>query len=143
MRLATASSIVVLFLPIVVEGQEAASSQSVKPDTEIRSEMMSEYRFVPPGSKPAALPTSLQSDSPPLRESPENKGDVVKMAPFVVRESGSPNAAYQSIEQESPAKAPATVASKLGIGQHDFTVGRTHAFVVTVFYIPFLAGFSW
>jgi len=143
MRLATASSIVVLFLPIAVEGQDDASSQSGKPDTEIRGEMLSEYRFTPPGSKPAAIPTSLQSDSPPLPVSSENKGDIVKMAPFVVRESASSMAAYQSIEQESPAKAPATVASKLGIGEHDFMVGKTHAFVVTVFYVPFLAGFSW
>jgi hypothetical protein len=142
-RFATASSIVIFLLPIVVEGQEAPSSQADRPLTAIRGEMLSEYRFTPPGTKPSALPTSLQSDSPPLPVSPAGSGDVVKMAPFEVRESALSVAALQSIEQPSPEKPPATVASKLGIGERDFMVGNVHAFVISIFYVPFIAGFSW
>ena len=105
--------------------------------------MLSEYRFTPPGAKPAAIPTSLQSDSPPLPASSAGGGDAVKMEPYVVRESALSNAALQSIEQPSPAKPPATVASKLGIGERDFMVGNVHAFVISIFYVPFVAGFRW
>jgi hypothetical protein len=105
--------------------------------------MLSEYRFTPPGAKPAAIPTSLHSDAPPLPAQPASSGEIVKMAPFVVRESSSQVAAYQSIGQQSPAKAPATVAEKLGIGERDFTVGNVHAFVVSIFYVPIAAGFRW
>jgi hypothetical protein len=143
MRPATAGSILVFLLPIVVEGQEAPSSQADKPLAEIRGEMLSEYRFTPPGAKPAAIPTSLQSDSPPLPASSAGGGDAVKMEPYVVRESALSNAALQSIEQPSPAKPPATVASKLGIGERDFMVGNVHAFVISIFYVPFVAGFRW
>jgi hypothetical protein len=143
MRLATASSILVFLLPIVVNGQEAPSSKADVPPTDIREAMLSEYRFTPPGAKPAVIPTSLQSDSPPLPASSASSGDVVKMAPFEVRESALPISAVQSIEQPSPAKPPATVASKLGIGERDFMVGNVHAFVISIFYVPFVAGFRW
>jgi hypothetical protein len=143
MRLATTSLIGVLLLPAVAKSQDATPSQTDEPHNEIRKEMLSEYRYAPSGSKPAAIPTALQSDSPPLPVSQETKGDVVKMEPFEVRESGSSNAAYLPLERESPAKTPGTVASKLGIGEHDFKVGKVHAFVITIFYVPFVAGFSW
>jgi hypothetical protein len=143
MRIATASSIFIFLLPIVAEGQEASSSRADGPPTDVRGAMLSEYRFTPPGAKPAAIPTSLQSDSPPLPDSPASSGDVVKMAPFEVRESSLSTAAVQSIEQPSTAKPPATVASKLGIGERDFMVGNVHAFVISIFYVPFVAGFSW
>jgi hypothetical protein len=143
MRFAIASSVVVLLLPIAFKGQEAPMAQADRPLTDIRGEMLSEYRFAPPGAKPAALPTSLQSDSPPLPAPTASSGDVVKMAPFEVRESALSTAALQSIEQPSPAKPPATVASKLGIGERDFMVGNVHAFVISIFYVPFIAGFSW
>jgi hypothetical protein len=143
MRFAISSSIVVFLLPIAVNGQEAPLPKADGPPTDIRGEMLSEYRFAPPGAKPVALPTSLQSDSPPLPAQAASGGDVVKMAPFEVRESALPIAALQSIEQPSPAKPPATVASKLGIGERDFTVGNMHAFVISIFYVPFVAGFRW
>src|SRR5580658_5272115 len=132
MRPATAGTILVLLLPLVVRGQEAASPQTDPPHTDIRGEMMSEYKFTPPGAKPAVIPTSLQSDFPPLPAPSASSGDVVKMEPFVVRESAPPIAALLPLEQQAPAKAPATVAGKLGIGEHDFMVGKVHAFVVTL-----------
>jgi hypothetical protein len=143
MRSATAGTILVLLLPLVVRGQEAASPQTDPPHTDIRGEMMSEYKFTPPGAKPAVIPTSLQSDAPPLPAPTASSADVVKMEPFVVRESAPPLAALLPLEHQSPDKPPATVASKLGIGEHDFMVGKLHAFVVTIFYVPLVAGFSW
>lgn len=138
MRFATALSILAFLSPLVAEAQDVGP-----PQTNVRGEMLSEYRFAPLESKSAAMPTALQSDSPPLPVLQQTKGDVVKMEPFEVRESGSSNAAYLPLERSSPAKKPATVASKLGIGERDFKVGKVHAFVVTIFYIPFVAGFSW
>jgi hypothetical protein len=143
MRPATAGTILVLLLPIVLRCQDAAPTQTDAPPTDIRGEMMSEYKFTPPGAKPAVIPTSLHSDSPPLPAPSASSGDVVKMEPYVVRESAPPIAALLPLEHQSPAKPPATVASKLGIGEHDFMVGKVHAFVVTLFYVPLVAGFSW
>jgi hypothetical protein len=143
MRLATTSLIAVLLLPAVAQCQDAAPSQTEEPGSDIRGEVLSQYRYVPSGSKPAAMPTALQSDSPPLPVSQQAKADVVKMEPYEVRESGSSSAAYLPLERATSAKPPATVASKLGIGEHDFKVGKVHAFVITIFYVPFVAGFSW
>jgi hypothetical protein len=143
MRLTAASIIVVFLLPILAEGQDAASPQTEKPSNEIRGEMLSEYRFTPSGSKPAAIPTALQSDVPPLPVSQDTNGDVVKMDPFEVRDSASSSAAYLPLERAASVKAPSTVASKLGIGEHDFKVGKVHAFVITILYVPIVAGFSW
>jgi hypothetical protein len=106
--------------------------------------MLSEYKFAPPGTKVTALPTSLHSEAPPPSPAPaENGKDVVRMEPFEVHESGMSNAAYLPLARRAPDKPPATVASKLGIGEHSVEVGKVHAFVVTVFYVPILAGFSW
>ena len=143
MRLATTSLIGALLLAAAARGQDSAASRIDEPRNEIREEMRSQYRYAPSGSKPAAMPTALQSDSPPLPVSQSTKADVVKMEPYEVRESGSSSAAYLPLERASPAKAPATVAKKLGIGERDFKVGKVHAFVVTLFYIPIAAGFSW
>jgi hypothetical protein len=140
MRLAPPCLFVVLLFPFMVEGQEAPPPEAAL--TDIRNEMLAEYKYAAPGNKTAALPTSLQSESPKIYASGTEK-DVVKMEAFEVRESGLSSAAYQSAEQQSPSKPPATVASKLGIGEHDFEVGKVHAFVVTIFYVPFIAGFKW
>jgi hypothetical protein len=140
MRLAPPYSFVIFLFPFVVEGQEAPPAETAL--TDIRKEMLSEYRYAAPGIKPAKLPTSLQSDSPAFHAAGTDEG-VVKMEAFEVRESGFSSSATQSIEQHPPSKPPATVASKLGIGEHDFEVGKVHAFVITIFYVPFIAGFRW
>jgi hypothetical protein len=140
MRLAPPYSFLLFLFPFVVEAQEAPPPETAL--TDIRKEMLSEYKFAAPGNKPATLPTSLQSESPTIYASRADK-DVVKMEAFEVREPGLSNAASQSIEQHSPSKPAATVASKLGIGEHDFEVGKVHAFVVTIFHVPLIAGFTW
>ena len=140
MRLALPTSIAILLMPFIVEAQETPSPE--KPPTDVRKEMLAEYKFAAAGSKPAILPTSLQSEAPKIYASGTDK-DVVRMEAFEVRETGVSGAAYQPLEQQSPSKSPATAASKLGIGEHDFKVGRLHAFVVTIFYVPLIAGFQW
>lgn len=105
--------------------------------------MLSEYKFAPPGTKPLTLPTSFQSDAPPVPVPSGSSGEIVKMEAFEVRESTLSIAAFDSPGRKSSNKPPATVAGKLGIGEHDFEVGKLHAFVITIFYVPFVAGFSW
>jgi hypothetical protein len=140
-RIAAFSAVVVLLSPFLAQGDEAASS-SAPPLTDIRKEMLSEYKFAPSGTKAAPLPTSLHSDAPAQLSGAAPTGrDVVRMAPFEVRETSA--AAFMPFAPAISAGTRATAASKLGIGVHHMLLGKVHVFVSTLFYVPILVGFEW
>ena len=144
-RTAATTAALAFLLPLLAGGADFASSGTAAaaaepPLTDIRREMLSEYRFSPPGTEAAPLPTSLHSEAP---APPDGGKDIVSMEPFEVHESRPLNSAYPPLAQKEPDKAPSTVAAKLGIGTHSVQLGKVRLFVNTVFYVPFLAGFSW
>jgi hypothetical protein len=143
MRSTFSKTMFVFLATLTLKAQEVPSSTTEKHMTEIRKEMLSEFKYAPPGSKPAILPTSLRSDSPLVNVTSGTEKDVVKMEAFEVRESGSSIRGFEPLEQQSSENAKPTIASNLGIGEHDFTVGKMHAFVISIFYVPFIAGFRW
>jgi hypothetical protein len=106
--------------------------------------MISEYKFAPPGTKPAALPSSLNSIAPaqPPTDKPSGR-DVVAMEPYEVRETGAGTSAFLPLSPSKPDSPRTSAAAKLGIGLHRFHVGKLHCFVNTIFYVPILVGFEW
>jgi len=141
---AASTTVIVLLSPFILSGEEASSANTANTLTEIRRELLSEYKFSPPGTKATTLPTSLHSEGPPAISVPAtNKKDVVRMEPFEVHESGVSNSAYQPLSDKAPDTPSATLASRFGIGVHHFQIGKTHMFVSTIFYVPFIAGFEW
>lgn len=141
-RTAKTLALLCLWSPRLVQGGETPSTTEAP--TDIRREMLSEYKFSAADAKPGPSPSSLRSSLPVQAAAvvPESK-EVVKMDPFEVRESGAPSAALMPLAYPPSAPARTTVASKLGIGNHKFQVGKMHMFVSTVFYVPFLIGFEW
>jgi hypothetical protein len=107
----------------------------------IRQEMLAEYQYTPPGAKTAPLPTSLQSNAPPIFTF-TTPPDVVKMEAFEVQESGSGSKGALLAPADIRVTAP-SVASKLGIAIHTKDVGKVRFFAATLFYVPFLVGFAW
>jgi hypothetical protein len=136
--------VLLLLGPVLSLNAEDTGAASSDTPTDIRREMASEYRFSAPGKKADPLPSSLNSSSTGIPTIPSAAGkDVVAMAPFEVRESGSSAVPVLSPEGGAPQGSRATVAEKLGIGTHYAKLGKVRVFVSTVFFIPVLAGFDW
>jgi hypothetical protein len=132
-----------LLWPAFTLHAEDSGAALQEPPTDIRRQMASEYTYSPPGKKADAPPTSLNSSSPCLPAAPGTVGkDVVAMAPFEVRESGSAAMPAMIPGPKGP-EGEGTTAKKLGIGTHYAKLGNVRLFVTTVFYIPILAGFDW
>jgi len=143
-RFAAPSIAIILCSPFFVEGADSAPPSAEPVLTEVRREMLSEYRYAPPGAKAFLAPSSLHSDARPLVATPAATGaDVVKMAPFEVREAGAPQSPYIPLAQTESEKTPSSVAAKLGIGTHHMDLGKVHLFATTIFYVPILVGFEW
>jgi hypothetical protein len=142
-RTAVTAVFTVLLASLRVRGaEETTAPQPLLSD--VRQEMLSEYKFTAPGTKAAPLPSSLHSDAPAEAGMiAKARRDVVTMAPFEVRDSGVPPLALMPAVSESRSPERKTVAAKLGIGVHRLDFGKVHMFVNTVFYVPFLVGFEW
>jgi hypothetical protein len=141
-RTATAAFTVLLATLPARGAEETPATEPLLSD--VRQEMLAEYKFTAAGTKAAPLPSSLHSDAPAEVETiARARKDVVTMAPFEVRDSGVPPLALMPAVSESQAPERKTVAAKLGIGIHRLDVGKVHMFVNTVFFVPFLVGFEW
>ncbi len=135
-RIAATTAVLVLFYPFRTEGADPDCGRSCGTHlTDIRREMLQEYRFAPQGTPVTPLPTSLHSDAPAVHASP----DIVRMEPFEVRDVQ----AAPPVESSPPDKPAATAATRLGIGAHHMKLGKVHLTVNTIFYVPFLVGFEW
>jgi len=121
---------------------DPASTPASEAPSALRQEMLAEYRYTPPGAKAATLPTSLQSNAPPIFTF-TTPPDVVKMDPFEVQESGKGGGLGAKLTLEDVAVPPPSVASKLGIGVHGKDIGKVRVFAVTFLYVPILVGFAW
>jgi hypothetical protein len=142
-RFAATSALIALLSPLVAAGEDD-DSLGKQPLTETRREMLQEYKFTPAGTKTAALPSSLISEAPALpKTGVSTPRDVVRMAPFEVRESAETSATLSSAAAPKPDTPGGRAAAKLGIGVHHLEIGKVHVFVNTIFYLPFLVGFEW
>ena len=114
------------------------------PHTDIRQELLSEFKFVAPRKE--VLPTApfLSGSAqpvPPLAAGP-GSGDTVTLAPFTVREMVRMETLHADLLKEKADARTAAVMSKLGVGLHVAPVGPVAFYAATIFYIPFAAGFA-
>ncbi len=142
-RFVATSAFIALLSPsfAVAEGDDSHRTQ---PLTDTRREMLEEYKFTPPGSRGAAPPSSLHSDAPASPQAHDSTlRDTVKMAPFEVREAGTPNVTLEPAAVPKSDGGAGRAAARLGIGVHHIEIGKVHVFVNTIFFVPFLVGFDW
>jgi hypothetical protein len=115
------------------------------PATDIRKEMLAEYRFSPKGDCPAAAPSTpapLAAPRPAAAPSADGK-DIVVMAPFEVQMASGRDGLQTAAFQDEPTSEGEKVASGLGIGVHRMKLGRVNLYARTILFIPFLVGIEW
>jgi hypothetical protein len=109
--------------------------------TDIRQELLSEFKFVAPEKEVPLSPPFLSGSARPVPASAAS-GDVVTLAPFTVREMVRMETLHADIMKEKADARTAAVMSKLGVGLHVAPVGPVAFYAATIFYIPFVAGFA-
>jgi hypothetical protein len=114
------------------------------PHTDVRKELLSEFKFVPPQKEVARPAPFLTASAQPVATSAAEtgNGELVTLAPFTVREMVRMETLHADILQEKADARTAAVMSKLGIGLHVAPVGPVAFYAATLFYIPFAAGFA-
>jgi hypothetical protein len=121
--------------------------QAAAPTPDMRSQMLSEFTFVPHPLVPAQpAPFLVAGSAPNPSPSASVPSDVVTMAPFTVLDTGRANELTASLAKEKTAAHTAMMMDKLGVGMHVVPVGKVlYLYAGTIFYIPFTAGFgiSW
>lgn len=129
----------------VVMAADGSSSDPDMPQTDIRKEMLSQYKYSPTGGNPAAKGSAPANLAQPTRAASPTPGgrDIVVMSPFEVQASGKREQLQTASFQEEPPTQGEKVASKLGIGVHRMKIGKVSVFASTIFYIPFLVGMEW
>ena len=126
----------------VLAAKEDVDPAKAVPATDIRREILSEFKFVPSQAAPAPHKSSL-ARGPTLPQSQllgAEIPDIVRMAPYTVHESLKMEELHQDIlNSQSEARTDALM-SKMGIGLHEAAIGKLHFFTATVFYIPIVVG---
>ena len=114
------------------------------PHTNIRKELLSEYKYlVPPKDQTISGPIVSDASTTPQISAPAPPNlDVVKMAPFTVREGAKMDSLHADIVRQKVNARTDAIASKLGIGVHIAPMGPVGFYAVTVFYIPIVVGFG-
>jgi hypothetical protein len=133
---------VLLLLLAARAGAADPGPGAAEPRTDVRKELLSEYRYVPHPADAAPIPVFLAAAAPSPDAGAPYGPEVVTMAPFTVRETVRMETLHADLLQEKRDAHTAMVMSKLGIGLHVAPVGPVAFYAATLFYIPFAAGFS-
>jgi hypothetical protein len=130
---------------LMAEG--SAGQDPGAPHPEVRAQILSEFRFIPPDTPPAPTPPVLAApaQAPGPETLPFAGPDIVTMAPFTVRETTRMEELHAAILKDHSAAVTAAEMRRLGVGLHEISVGPLHLFAGTVFYVPFVVGggFAW
>jgi hypothetical protein len=136
----------VLLLLIAAAGTLAWASDPdlgpAAPRTDVRRELLSEFKYVAHPPQAAAPSPFLAPGAQPGLPPPSDTSDLVRMAPFTVREMVRMETLHADLVQEKTDAHTAAVMSKLGIGLHVAPVGPVAFYAATLFYIPFAVGFA-
>jgi hypothetical protein len=118
---------------------------SATPPQDMRSQLVSEFKFAPPPPVPAVSAPFLTAGTAPPPAPTQVPADVVTMAPFTVLDTVKMTRLSDSISQRKAAAHTAMMMDKLGVGIHVVSVGCIRLYAGTIFYIPFTAGvgISW
>ena len=119
----------------------ADGSQASYPQTDIKKELRSLYRYEPSARvTPPAAPFLARASEGPARL------EIAEPAPEPLRDTRQMNTLHRAVVQEAADARTAAIASTLGIGLSTVSLGgRWQAGVATAFYIPVMAGigFTW
>jgi hypothetical protein len=142
MRLVALSLLVGSICPLVAVGAPSDVTDTLA--TNIRGELLSEYKFEAPPKdpvQPAPFVTNTSTQPPILPATPQDP-NLVRMAPFIVRETAKMDALHaEVVAQEANARTEA-ITRRLGIGIHVAPMGPVGFYAVTAFYIPIQIGFG-
>ena len=139
------AALVLLFASIwPLAAAEAPDAGSDVPHTNIRKELLAEYQFVAPPKIPT-LPAPFLTDTSTAPQTftfmPQDP-DIMRMAPFTVREGANMDTLHAGIvRQEANARSDA-MTGKLGNGVHVARLGPVGFYAVTVFFVPVAVGFG-
>ncbi len=141
MRFAALLMLLGTICPLAAVG--APDDQAEAPHTNIRKLLLSEYKYAPPkdSTQPAPFLAKPSTPSGPLASTPLDP-DLVRMAPFTVRESLKMDSLHADIVMQKAGARTDSIMRKLGIGVHVAPVGPVGFYAVTVFYIPIAVGFG-
>lgn len=117
---------------------------AAEPAPDMRSQMLSEFTYIPHSPVPAQPAPFLFSGSAPAPAPTASvPSDVVTMAPFTVLDTGRANELTASLAKQKSAAHTAMMMDKLGVGMHVVPIGKNLClYAGTIFYIPFTAGFA-
>jgi hypothetical protein len=122
----------------------ARASDDGSAQTDIRSEMLSEYSYSgKPRAAAAPLPAPVPAPAPAAASAPDT---VVRLPSYIVFESGRNGQLDTAFKAQAAASKQQAILDKLGIGVRVKSFGKHFGVgVVTVFYIPIavFGGFSW
>jgi hypothetical protein len=135
-----------LLLLAVFTGSLAVAADPDSAHSEIRRQLLSEFKYVA-APKEAVISAPFLADSAPRPPSmaAESQGrNVVRMAPYTVRQTVKMDELHSAILREQADARTAAMMATLGVGLHVVPVGKAYLYAATLFYIPFAvgAGFS-
>jgi hypothetical protein len=141
MRFAALSLLLGLISPLYAA--DAPDDETDVPSTNIRKELLSEYKYTatPNGPTQSAPFLNDTSSSQTMTTVPQDP-DLVQMAPYTVRETMKMDSLHRDLVAQRIDAREEAVTRKLGIGVHIAPVGSVGFYAVTVFYIPVFVGFG-
>ncbi len=140
MKPATLAFLLLSASPLVASSG-ADDPQSFVPQTDIRKEIHSIYRYEPSARVTPPPPPFLARVA-----NPPEPLEISEPAPEPLRSARQMNELHRAIVQEAADARSAAIASKLGIGVSTVSLGgRWRAGAATAFYIPVMVGigFAW
>jgi hypothetical protein len=135
-----------LLLLAVSAGPLAIAADPDGAQTEVRRQLLTEFKYVASPKDPVVSAPFLADSTarlPSVAAEPPGP-DVVRMAPYTVRQTVKMDELHTAILHEQADARTAAMMAKLGVGLHVVPVGKAYLYAATVFYIPFAvgAGFS-
>jgi hypothetical protein len=136
---------------IILAGSAVSLAASEDPDpgqtpaqTDIRRQLLSEFKYVAPPKDAAAVAPFLSDAVAPSQSAPPafETADLVKMDAYTVQETVQTNSLHAVFLQQKANARMEAVMTKLGVAVHVAPVGKAYVFAATIFYIPFAVGFG-
>lgn len=137
-----AASLLVFASSVSLAAAGDAGAGPEAPQTDIRKELLSEYKYVKETKDPAAKAPTPSTTGAAQQAAPPAPGDSAPlvMDAFTVHESTQMDRLHEDVLNQDADARRAEVTSKLGVGMHVAPMGPLGFYAVTVFYIPIAVG---
>jgi hypothetical protein len=131
-----------LLLLAVSAGSLALAADPDGAHTEVRRQLLSEYKYVASPQDPVVAAPFLADTAarPPAAAAEAGRPDVVRMEPYTVRQGVKMDELHSALLHEQADARTSAMMAKLGVGLHVVPVGKACLYAATLFYIPFAVG---